>query len=323
MSQLKASSLMAAVVAFAALGAQAEVTATTTTTDAAKTSIKIEDVKADKNKVEGDIDQEITNARMRADAGSKSKWSVSGSMNYLGGTLRNPMDKNRANPTNEPVAERVNLSGDIGIRYRLDKAFSLKAGTGVSLERPFQEAKRGNISNPSLSLDAAYKTGDIQNSTSLSVTYITNSNERDNGQVAAVGLSQVAVTDFKGSRFSLGLAADVIYYTFDKSIPTQQADYILAAYPFAEYAISDMFQIRTVTRPWIYRHIRAEDQPFDMAKAPWTQSLGLTIVASRDVYFYPNFQWDMEKWRESDYNLFRDPVVGTTTVGVSGTFSIF
>ena len=43
----------------------------------AENKMTLEDAADKKNKVDGDIDEEITNPKLRADSGSKSKWSDS------------------------------------------------------------------------------------------------------------------------------------------------------------------------------------------------------------------------------------------------------
>ena len=45
--------------------------------------------------VQEDIDNEITNARMRAESGSKSKHSISASLGYNGGSLNDAFSKTR------------------------------------------------------------------------------------------------------------------------------------------------------------------------------------------------------------------------------------
>ena len=63
-----------------------------------QTTIKIEDAADKKNKVDGDIDQEVTNARMRAESGSKSKFSLSSVLRYTGGPVVRPFGEERPFP---------------------------------------------------------------------------------------------------------------------------------------------------------------------------------------------------------------------------------
>lgn len=300
-----------------------------------ETKMKIEDAANKKNKVEGDIDQEITNAKLRADTGSKSRYSLSLTAQYLGGSIKEPFSKDRPNVTNDPIAPKVSMGGDFGGRYRIDKNQSLSLTLGYSLERPFHEAQRGQISNPSVNYNYASKIGLVQSVSTAGLTASTNSDERTVGQMGSVAASNTLIYDFGGTRTSLGLATEASYTTFSKedeivepkgqkakeAINFQQ-DFGLAAYPFAEYAFSDSVNLRTVFRPWIFSHNRtAEGWTFE--KRPWTQSLGVGFAVTRDIYLYPNFQWDWERWRRDDFNWFKGRTARTSTVGLSATVNLF
>lgn len=302
--------------------------------DAGESTIKIEDTK-EKNQVDGNLDDEITNAKLRAETGSKSRWSGSFTANYNGGSLQKPMSKDRPNPTRDPIVPKTALQGDVGIRYRIDKNQSVKVGTGYSLERPFHEAKRGQINNPTVSYNHAGKMGGVQNSFDGLIQYSTNSDEVEIGQDFLFNVSDTLIYDFGGSRLSVGFVADFTYVNYSKKnelvqpkgqdlAPAEayQEDYSVGGYPFAEYAISDAVQLRTVFRPWIFSHARsAEGWTFD--RRPWTQSFGVGWAVTRDIYLYPNFQWDVERWRRNDYSFFAKPVASTSTVALSATVNVF
>lgn len=79
----------------ASLLAQAQTTTTTsasgsttaTAQQAGATAAKIQDLQKKEEQMK-DIDQEITNNKLRAEMGSKLKWSLRTSMNYQGGTIK-------------------------------------------------------------------------------------------------------------------------------------------------------------------------------------------------------------------------------------------
>lgn len=305
------------------------------TSSSGQTTLKIEDAAGQKNKVDGNLDEEITNAKLRAETGSKSKWSGSFTANYNGGSLQKPMSKDRPNPTRDPITPKTALQGDMGIRYRIDKNQSVKVGTGYSLERPFHEAKRGQINNPQVAYNMAGKFGGVQSSLDGLVSFSTNSDEVEIGQRGLVDVSETLIYDFGGSRLSVGFAAEVSYTDYSKrdaivrpkgqkAAPAEafQEDYSIAGYPFAEYAISDAIQLRTVFRPWIFSHSRAAES-WTFNRRPWTQSFGVGWAVTRDIYLYPNFQWDVERWRRNDYSFGAKPVASTSTVGLSATINVF
>jgi len=305
------------------------------TTSDSQSTLKVEDLK-DKNKVSGDLDEEISNAKLRAESGSKSKWSGSFTAIYQGASLEKPLDKDRPNPTNQPIPDRVKMFGDIGIRYRMDKNQSLAFGTGYSIQRPLQEAKTGEIDDPYIQYNNTQKVGTVQSVSSLTASAATNLDERTAGEVAAGSVMQTFMYDFNGSRASIGLAfeGDYNYYNVNpdtvvtlkghspRPAAAYQTDYALAAYPMFEYAFSDRFQFRTVFRPWNYVHTPG-DGGWTFAKYPWTQSIGLGIAVTRDVYLYPNFQYAWEDWRGDDFNWFRKNTRANSTVGLNATINVF
>jgi hypothetical protein len=301
-----------------------------------ESALKIEDAAGKKNKVEGDIDQEITNRKLRAETGSKSRVSVSLTANYSGGSMEKPMDKNRPNPVRDPIPPKTSLGGDIGLRVRLDKGNSLTFGTGYSLQRPFHEAERGDISSPFVKFTNAAKLGVIQNVAEAQVTVATNSDDLEIGTLGSVSADNTMIYDFGGSKSSLGVNFGGFYTHYTKrdervsvkgapaNIPAVafQQDYGVAIYPFYEYQISDKVNFRTVFRPWIFNHDRDADG-FTFEKRPWTQSVGIGIAATRDIYLYPNFQFDWEKWRRDDFNFARKTTRESSTVGFSATMNVF
>jgi hypothetical protein len=301
-----------------------------------ETAIKIEDVSGKKNKVSGDIDEEITNAKLRAESGSKSKWSGSIAASYSGGSLEEPFSKNRPNPTNDPIPPRVTLGGDMNVRYRMDKNQSLTAGVGFSLERPLHEAERGDVTNPNVSYNYVGKLGTVQSVASAGVTVTTDSDQIEAGSLGTVSAGETLMYDVGSTKLSLGLAGEAYYtqYTKDKDkmvhIPPDdpapagayQEDYGFAAYPLMEYAISDKVQLRTVFRPWIFNH-RAFQEGSTFTRRPWTQSFGVGFAVTRDIYLYPNFQWNVERWRRNGYDFTDKDVRSVSTVGLSATINVF
>ncbi len=301
-----------------------------------ETKMKIEDAANKKNKVEGDVDQEITNNKLRAEAGSKSKWSASFTASYNGGSIEKPLSKDRPNLNKDPIAPKVSMGGSFGGRYRMDKNQSLSADLGYSLERPLHEAQRGQIDNPSISYNNARKLGVFQSVSAATLSVTTNSDQAAIGDVGGVSVSQTMMYDFGGSRASVGLLGAVGYEHFNKydqivtvkgegtfAAKTRQQDYSLELYPFAEYSLTDKISLRTVFRPWIFSHQRTRDE-LTFNKRPWTQSIGVGFAVTRDVYLYPNFQFDVERFRRDDYNLFaKGRARESSTVGLSAIVNLF
>ena len=113
-----------------------------TTEKSSESKTKIDKMKPGKNKVEGDIDSEVTNARMRATSGSKSKYSLSSSLSWLGGRIADPFIEERPNIVGDPSTETAtSFSGSFSGRYRWTKNSSVTLGIGAGVLTPLQ----GNI----------------------------------------------------------------------------------------------------------------------------------------------------------------------------------
>lgn len=280
-------------------------------TQSAETKAKMENVTPNqpaKKPGEADVDDVITNRKLRAETGSKSKYSFSTALSYNGGTINNPGSASRPNIASTVyVPLRAALSGTIGGKYKISSLQSLSADVGIKIYKPFHKddkvsfKDRTTVADPSLTYQVVYQAAGIQNVSSITGTVTTDSDVKDQtGQLGTVAFSQTAIYDFGGSAWSVGLAGEAGYNAFNKDkydvladgsrMGEQQSDYYLALYPFAEVNISDKLNLRTVFRPWIFEHVRSESFG-NIGRAPYTQSIGLGISVSRDLYLYPNVQF--------------------------------
>lgn len=323
MGNLKLLSLLAATLLIGAQGYAQE------SDEAGESSLKIEDVSGQKNKVdgEGDMDEVITNRKMRAEAGSKSKYSMSASVNYSGGSIDKPLAEERPNITGALGSTyKAALSGDISGRYRMTPTQSLSAGIGVRWIAPLEtdgiEADpesgkvqdRADVSNPYLSYNKVYKWLGVQSVFSTGATFITNSDMRDRGYVTTFSMSQNNYYAIGTSGVGVGLLLSAGTGLYDKSGPMKAAqyEYALGAYPFLEYVINDTFNLRTISGVWVYDHSRAEGDAFTFYKNKIYQSVGLGISVTRDIYIYPNIQFMPEDIRSD-----------RTNVAVNATLNVF
>lgn len=251
---------------------ESQSTATTSNTSSAKVS----DLQKSEEK-EKDIDDEITNARQRAALGSKSKWSFKSALNYNGGSINKPTDEIRPNyRAGNTVQTLTNISGTVGINYRITERDSLSFGTGLILQNPFHgdltrselrdprdasnKLDRVEVADPSLTWSRAYRAGDLQMVTSADVTASTTSDAtKIFKQVGSFSLSQTVIAEM-GTNLSLGasISADTYFHTkkiddatqeklLKKNRPLLRQELLtFGIYPFLEYAFNDRFQFRTV-----------------------------------------------------------------------------
>ncbi|WP_413556999.1 hypothetical protein [Bdellovibrio sp. HCB209] len=307
-SLILAGSLVTAVSAFAAEENQSANTSTVKVTDVQK-----------KDEQVGDIDNEITNARLRATLGSKSRWSFKSSLGYNGGSIEKPMDSLRPAYRYGARQTLTALSGDVGINYRVTERDSLSLSTGITIMDPFhgditkpakdpryadQVAPRYQVSTPSMTWSRGYKAWGMQMASDATVAMYTDSDSSDTNSKGAIMASQTFLADLGNSNWSGGLNASFDYEVYGGGIKNAEveADYasglarrtdmILAIYPFAEYTFNDTYSFRTVFGYFeFYKDKDEYGNSTDFYQKEPYQSMGIGISVTRDIYLYPNIQF--------------------------------
>lgn len=311
-----------------------------------------------KSKKKKNVDDEITNARMRQASGSKKKWSFSGSAGYYGGSLTNPFGAERINlydPTGDTSI--TSLSGSVGIRYRLNPNSSLALNLGMSFYEPLRifhgsiddigeklkdyKLKDLVISSPSLSWSYYGKFFGKQQSFGLGVSVPTNVRAKRYGSLGSTSVSHSIIFSPK-KKISIGVYTGFGYSFYKKCAAnkcqnakgenvshnkalSQQTKMSAYFTPFFEYAITPKYSFRTVFSWFDFETRHKQPGGCADAKAPeapepprkdcsnwiadagdfsetseWgssptrTQSVGLGIAYSRDIYIYPNFQFNVK-----------------------------
>ena len=293
-------------------------------------TVKVTDVQKKDEQV-GDLDTEITNAKMRAESGSKSKWSISMDMTYNGGNLEDPLG--RVRPNFAGISSQDNSAAfalDFAVAYRLSKSDSLRLGSGLTILTPLQNtsqetfnensARKSYVSNPYFSWSRSFRAWDLQQSVSASTSWETRPAYTDAGYQAGASLGWTVLGEIPNTNWQPGLSLS-LDYTFFKdgadaadtlsNVEGGRTDYTIGLYPFVEYAFNDMFSFRTVFRPAVFDHYR-NDNADAFYHNMWTQSVGLGVAITRDIYLYPNFQFAPEYMRAD-----------TTNVGMNATLNVF
>lgn len=260
-----------------------------------------------------EADQVITNRRMRAAEGSLSPWSVSTSWNYAGGSLADPSNPERPNIVGGGAVQTLqNMSGTVGVRYRMTKLDSLTLSTGLfmttpfhesddriksaSLRRRFNETKRQlDISDPSLRYSHLAKIAGIQTVLSAQSTLITNNQLNDLGFRSSHNASMNMFKDVPNTGFSYGFLVQGTIYDFDTGnlntggVGDALTDKGAGLYPQFEYVINDTYNLRTIFGWQVYENLRGQDGN-TWQKRKVYQSVGLGISVTRDIFLYPNIQ---------------------------------
>lgn len=299
---------------------------------AAKAEVKEEvktEAKAEVKKEEEDEgDKLITNRRLRADMGSTSNWSVRTFWSYQGGSLETPFTADRPNiDAGSDNLTLANLSGDVGVRYRITKFDSVNFSIGLNMTAPFHSSfktsnarlqqnfdnnrQKMTANNPTLSYNHIAGFWGLQSSTSVLFQYITNA-QLEKTYSTYASLSQTLMKDF-GNGWSAGTSVVYAGYTYASTYNSanNSLNRTFGFYPQVEYVFNDTFLWRTVFRTWVYDRLDAIDSwTYDKRKV--TQSTGIGISISRDVFLYPNIQFVPSDIRSD-----------RTNVGITANINLF
>lgn len=290
-----------------------------TTSSGSSSKAKIDDVSGNTNKAPGeDVDEVITNKQLRAQSGSKSKWSIATQFSYQGGSIQSPMSEERPNIGGAPMITAFSqLTGDISGKYSFSQTHSLMAGIGLRYVTPFQrsgtpgqlkpngqKAYDGNkidADNPYLTYQYIYKVGGVQNMVQAQALYYTASDWKNHKYTTTETLSQTSAYELGQTGLTLGLYTALQGNTFTQDLAGQN-DVSFAIDPYLEYTINDTFNLRTVFNLWNYDHSRA--QGFDTwAHEDLVQSFGVGISLTRDIFLYPNVQFILDNIRADQTNV--------------------
>ncbi len=355
--------LISLLIATTTLTAQAQQTTTTETKPAAKKAAKKAEIKATTTEVkpaevvapktevapaatekstqatpaaEGDIDDEITNARMRSTLGSKSKWSFKSSLSYQGSSIEKPFDTTKLSIQGAQFGKSMTyLGGNVGVNYRLSKAESLSFGTGVMVNAPLEgdiwddfddprssnggKMKRFEASSPYLTYSNAYNYKGIQMISSVGYTHYTtkDATSENSGQnlLGNINVDQTILGQVLVEGLEIGASFYADYNIFKGSgynpaLAGERYQYMVAIYPFLEYAFNDTFSFRTVFGYFQFYNMDGASKELDQAD-PY-QSMGIGISVTRDIYLYPNIQFNPQNIRSE-----------LTNVGLSMNLNLF
>lgn len=252
-----------------------------------------------------DIDDEITNARLRAVTGSKSNWSFWSQFAYAGSSIMNPLSTQRPQLNSQNNADPTNLGGQVSAKYRLTEHDSLLAGIGVQFTPQYSDPKthstvgaQTTAQTPYVDYNRAFRLGGVQNVVDVAVSKYTLSSDLDSNMNYGWSIAhQMMVETGKSGKLSLGLYEALgqdIYTHLDpgQALAGNPNSVIYAQFavdPVLEYAFTDKVSFRTV-----YRMLTLNDEAYNRSiwkAAPESQSVGIGYAVTRDIYLYPNMQW--------------------------------
>ncbi len=249
-----------------------------------------------------DIDEEITNKKLRAVTGSKALISLQSEITYNGGSIKEPFSSVRPKLTPGQVGtDDSKLYGKIAGKYRMTDHDNLSLGVGVGWTKPLREGQNRQVENPYLDYARVFKTGPLQNVLEATGTYYTadKSVNRDKlGQEAAFTWNVLYTV--ANTKLQLGVYTSYTRDFYTDSSVDGGLDQI-GVDPYAEYALSDRFTLRTVYNGGNYNNTVQNKAAF--TRDAQYQSLGLGVAITRDIYLYPNVQWVWEDVRAERTNV--------------------
>jgi hypothetical protein len=277
-------------------------------------------------------DKLITNRNLRSINGSLSTWSFASTWNYQGGDINKPIGSSRPNVTGaQDVALVQNLSGTVGISYRLTEVDRITLGIGLQMASPFSseadskfsakgrkefDKTQGELdaSNPQLTYRRIMKPFGVQSILTAVSTYYTQDALVDRGLESKNEVSMNTLYDFGKSGFSAGVVFQGAVFTHSKNdsvLKAGQPEYEFYALPVTEYEINDLMNWRAVYRYYWYQQSRAQKSSEWTTLDP-TISTGIGFSITRDIFVYPNIQFNPEDIRAD-----------RTNIGMSANINLF
>lgn len=257
------------------------------------------------------VDEVLTNPNLRAYAGSKSRWSISNSINYDGGTVSNPFGESRPNIANaSATSDDTDINDQISVKYNIDAMNSVLFGVGVRKMTPFtgtgpsahfraQGGKDVDMYDPTLTYQYVYKFMGVQSVAQLYYTQYTREDiHSSQGGNLDKNLSFDQESMYEIGRWSIG--ASIGFGGNTATDPTQDySRYQVWLDPDIEFALNDTYNLRAIANAWSYEWYPKEKMLHDT----YSQSLGVGISVTRDVFLYPNVQFLPSQMAWSQTNL--------------------
>jgi hypothetical protein len=235
-------------------------------------------------------DHKITDAKLRADAGSLSKYSLKFNFSYYGPTLTDVSAKDQPNPDGTVGTYATAFAGNVGLRYRTSSDTSFSAGTGLKAIHPMHGMERMDVSTPYLNYDMTTRTeSGIQLRQSPGVSIVTLPEYTKVGETATINYDLSSIYNIELSHFAVGLDSSISYFFYNRPYDSndgRSSRGTIQLYPTVKYNFSDKLNVNTsTTLAWFSPRYRSNETIL-LNKAV-TQRLGVGYAFSRDVYVFP------------------------------------
>lgn len=261
-------------------------------------------------------DQNITDAKLKADGGSLSRYSLKFSLSFNGPPVGDLSNEMQPNPDGSAGTFETALGGSISARYRLTPSTAVSLGTGVSALTPIQGVKRYDVKNPFINYDMSSRFWNTQMRNAFGFTLVTNPDWRKMGETSGVTYDNYWLYNVGTSGLGLELDTSFAYYFYERGPDAKNSKemkaglYSLALYPMVKYNFTDKFNAYTSLNISFINPRGKEDNSV-LWNRTLSQRVGMGYAFTRDIYFAPYLNF-YPKSAELD----------STTINFSTTFSI-
>lgn len=264
-------------------------------------------------------DKDITDAKLRADSGSLSRYSLKFNLSYYGPTLNDFSVQDQPNPDGSIGTYETAIAGSFSGRYRIDPSHSISVGTGIKAIHPFGDMDRFDLSNPFMSYDIMNRFGNLQMRNSPGISAITIPNYTKVGEYGSASYDMSMIYNLGVSRWAVGTDFNIGYYLYSRDYRPGSVKaggdgaasaYSVSLSPMVKYNFTDKFSMNT-SLGFSWLNPRSRDNLSVLLNRTITERLGMGYAFTRDIYFAPYLNFYPNRL-----------AMDTTTINVSTIFSI-
>lgn len=266
-------------------------------------------------------DNKITDAKLKAEGGSLSKYSMKFNIGYSGPPTTNMDSSYQPNPDTSRKPKKVLLSGSLGGKYRIDSGTSVNAGTGVTSNDPAHGSPEYNMNDPFIGYNILSRVNGIQMSHYFKVARVTTPIYTSVGEDGSVSYDNWLVYDLGTSRLALEFDTGVGYYFYnrganmaakgrDLKAEITASRYSVTFIPILKYRFTDKLNVETSVS-FSYTNYRSTTDNTLWNQSLSTQRLGIGYAITRDIYINPYISFYPDQF-SPDYTAFN----------ISTTFSL-
>ena len=267
----------------------------------------------------------LTDAKLRADDGSLSRYSLKFNLSYYGPTLSDPSAADQPNPDGSPGTYSTALGGSMTGRYRFTPDSTMTMGSGLKANHPFHGMDRFDLNNPFVSYDVSSRIGGVQMRNSPGVSVVTNPDYTKLGEYGTVNWDNSVVYDLGRSHFAVGMDSTAGYYFYNRGYNGRKKNgdgnanrYSLTMAPVIKYNVSDRLNVYTSFGFNFWNPRKVQDQ-WALWNRTVTERIGLGYAFRRDIYFAPYVSFYPKRMSDEGTT---DAATNETTFNFNTVFSI-